>query len=320
MVARRELVGFVLLFSASAAAAAPGSIASAIIAACPLAEPGDEVARQRCATALAGSAVLDEVMAEPFLWGAQSAAGKFDLADSHLTRFNPLVWRRLYLSLFMFGGESRVERLGATTVIHLPARFRNELDNGSYPYPFWHTARKWAHYQVSTEVLLVVVDGKIKGAMRGAVNDESRPHPSRPWDGKWTWKGKKEPHATLYRSLFSPGNPHVVRVEAAYRRLESAMRPHGCGSCHSPNNAMGMNPLEILVYPNQALNARHTIAEQIQNQTMPPETADQVAGIRDERERRRVLKIARQFEEAAEAALAFERKKVRSPAVAASDR
>jgi hypothetical protein len=302
-----------------AAADPADEIAAGVTAACPLAEPGDEAARQECAAKLAQLEVLDRAMHEPFLWGAQAKAGVFELDRSHLTKFNPLVWRRMYLSLFMFTGEARMEQVGATTVLRLPARFRNALDAGSYPYPFWHSEKKWSHYELSTEVLLVIQDGKVKGAMRSAETDAARPRLARAWDGKWTWKAGKEPRATLYRNLFSRNNPHVSRVETAYRKLEKVMRPHGCVTCHSPNNSMDMNPLELLVYPNQALAGRHVIVQQIEKQTMPPETVNAPAGIRDDVERRRVLRVAREFEKAAEAALAFERKKLggAAPVVAA---
>jgi hypothetical protein len=292
--------------SAPASGAAPTEIAEAIVAACPLADPGNEEARQRCAMALAASPVLDETMDERFLWGGQREVGVYDPERSNLTRLDPLVWRRLYLSLFMFSGESRIEQAGPTTVIHLPARFRNALDAGTYPYPFWHSAKKWRHYEHSTEVLLLIVDGRLAGAMRNAASDGARPSVERSWHGKWRWDDGAEPRLALYTSLFSSTNPHTARVEAAYRRLEGAMRPYACVTCHSPGNPSGMNPLALLIYPNQALASRHAIVEQIAAQTMPPETADTPAGIRDPRARKKLLEIARAFERAAEDALAHE--------------
>jgi hypothetical protein len=75
---------------------------------------------------------------------------------------------------------------------------------------------------------------------------------------------------------------------------------------------MGMNPLEILSYPNQALTARSRILEQIEANKMPPETAEDAAGIRSPAARRQALAAARAFERAASAALAYERARVRS--------
>ena len=69
-------------------------------------------------------------MAEPFSWGGQKAGTGYRLSDSDTTRFNALVWRRMYLSMFMFTGEVRLETVGDFTVIHLPYHFRNQLDPG----------------------------------------------------------------------------------------------------------------------------------------------------------------------------------------------
>jgi hypothetical protein len=56
---RALLVIPALLLSATALASSPEEIADAIVKACPIAEPTDESARQRCADALASSAALD---------------------------------------------------------------------------------------------------------------------------------------------------------------------------------------------------------------------------------------------------------------------
>jgi hypothetical protein len=118
-------------------------VAQALVDACPVASPGDENARGACAEKLARLTVLRDIMSEPFLWGGQKPGAGYGLADSNTTRFNPLVWRKMYLSLSMFTGERRIERVDGKTVLHLANRFRNELDIGSYPYPFWHSKAKW---------------------------------------------------------------------------------------------------------------------------------------------------------------------------------
>ena len=37
-------------------------------------------------------------------------------------------------------------------VIHLGAYFRNALPPGEFPYPFWHSADKWAAYEAANEL------------------------------------------------------------------------------------------------------------------------------------------------------------------------
>ena len=44
----------------------------------------------------------------------------------------------------------------------VPALFRNALDPGQYPYPFWHDAKKWADYQAANEVTFWVDPVKVK--------------------------------------------------------------------------------------------------------------------------------------------------------------
>jgi hypothetical protein len=209
----------------------------------------------------------------------------------------------------MFTGSFSIEQSGDRTVIHLPYVFRNGLDAGEYPYPFWHSSSKWRDYQLATELLLVMRNGRIEGGLRSAVRLLSRPFQLRNWDGQWTWgPDGGEPHVTLYRNLFRPGNPHVEQLDQAFRDLEDAMRPFNCEGCHRPDNIAHANPLELFAYPNQALVARHAIVQQVQFGLMPP--ADLVAGTRagiaDRTERAELLRLARAFESAADDALAAE--------------
>jgi hypothetical protein len=290
----------------SAQQAQASAVAQAIVTACPTAAPEDEDARRQCSERLGQIAILRDAMREPFRWGQQSRLWNYDLASFNTTRFNPLVWRRMYLSLFMFSGAFRVEQVGSVTVVHLPYVFRNGLDPGSYPYPFWHAPNKWRDYQLATELHLVFRDGRMEGALRSAVRLLSRPQTVRAWDGRWTWSDGAEPHVTLYRDLFAPTNPHVERLDAAYRALEGAMRPYNCLLCHSPDNAARANPLELFSYPNQALLSRHGIRAQIEFNLMPPAIDGGPPGVRDPVERARLVELARAFESAADDALEAE--------------
>src|SRR5438552_1679539 len=226
----------------------------------------------------ARSEILKARMQEPFLWGGQKVAGDYDLEHSPSNRFNPLAWRKMYLSLFMFDGNNRVEKVGDQTIIHMPAQFRGQLDSGEYPYPFWHSEKKWDDYNYSTEVMLVYREGKLRGAFRSAVADKTRPKVVRTWDHKWHWfkpgatheATQTEPRVTLYSSLFTPKNPHVKELDSAYRKLALGFNRYKCFECHTPANYAKMNMLEFFNYPNQALTGRNRIIAVLEDNAMPP--------------------------------------------------
>lgn len=286
-------------------------IGQGIAAACPMADPADEHARASCAAKLTDFGLLRDTMQEPFFWGGQRAGKGYRLDDSDTTRFNALVWRRMYLSLFMFTGDVRTESDGDITIIHLPFAFRNRLDPGSYPYPFWHSKTKWDSWQLSPELVLVMDKGKLKGALRSSDRDEARRanYVERAWSGQWRWQvdGKEQPYVTLYSYLFSPSNPHVTKLDAAYRALESEMRSSNCLVCHAPDNFAKTGTLEFFNYPNQALYSRHSIVMHLDKNTMPPKNDHGfVQGLQDEGERRQLLDLAKEFERLGDEALAYE--------------
>ncbi|MBE9179142.1 hypothetical protein IQ268_11280 [Oculatella sp. LEGE 06141] len=279
-------------------------IGKSIIASCPMAEPGDANAHAACADKLASLELLRDHMSQEIRWGGQKEPELYALRENNTTSFAPLVWRRTYLSTFMFSGEPTVEQKDNLTVLRLPIQFRSDLDPGAFPYPFWHSENKWKAYHQSTELLLIMEDGMIEGAMRSAIKDTERKVVEREWDGKWQWtvaNGQQEPKVTLYQNLFSAANPHVNSLDESYRAFEVAMRDHSCEVCHSPSNANEMNPLLILNYPNQALTLRHETVRQIQENLMPPPN-----GIPDEAERQRLVTLAEAFAKAGDEALAYE--------------
>ena len=279
-----------------------------IAASCPLASPSDEDARAQCAAKLTALTLLGERMDEPFMWGGQRAGKGYRLDESDTTRFNAFVWRRMYLSLLMFTGEVRVESAGNFIVIHLPYQFRNQLDMGSYPYPFWHSKTKWDSWQLSPELVLVMEGGRLKGALRSAMRDETRPYFPRTWSGQWQWRegGKEMPYVSLYTYLFSRDNPHVANLDAAYRAMSTEMRSTACLVCHAPDNLAKTSTLEFFNYPNQALYSRHSIVMHLTHNTMPPKNDFGVPQGVDEPERLKLLELARAFEKTGDDALAWE--------------
>ena len=227
--------------------------------ACPTAPPDDLPARDSCASQLASLPLLEQRMAEPFLFGAQVARGAYDFVDRRVTQFNPLVWRKMYLSLEMFTGDYRVEHSSGRTIVIAETRFRGKLDEGEYPYPFWHSRAKWESYEFAIATIFVVDGGRIVGALRSANQDRGRPSLERQFDGDWDASAQGRP-AVLYRRLFSPSNPYVSALDDSFRAFEAEARPYECTHCHRPDNPAGQAQLEMLIYPNQALVSRHALA------------------------------------------------------------
>jgi len=291
------------------------SLAKELIAACPMSGTGDAAAREACADNLTKLDTLRDSMNEPFFWGGQKAGTGYDYAQSQRTDFNPLVFRRMYLSTFMFPGEYSIEKTADMTILHLPHQFRNELDVGEYPYPFWHSKDKWTSYQQSVELLFLIKDEKILGALRSEKQDMGRSFVDHTWDGNWQWMdpgGEIEPYVSLYTFLFSSNNPHVSKLDDAYRALEEEMRSHSCQTCHSPDNAMKMNPLELFNYPNQALTSRHDLVNELSGNAMPPPNSMGIAvGIPDMAQRDKLKSLAETFAKAADDALSYEGENVK---------
>ena len=281
-------------------------IASGVVAACPVVDPGDGKARDDCANKLTNLKVLRETMSEGFLWGQQKEAGLYDLKKLHTTVFDPLVWRRLYMSTFMFPSDAKpkVEQVKDLTIIRLPIKFRHKLDMGAFPYPFWHSPNKWDAYQSAEDLLLVMNQGKLKAALRSFEKNPNAEKIKVEWDGLWQWtdtSGQAQPRVTLFKYLLSEANPHAAKLDESYRAFEVEMRQHTCFVCHSPDNANEINPLLLLNYPNQALTLRHETLRQIEENLMPPPN-----GVKDPAEREKLIELARNFAKAGDEALTYE--------------
>jgi hypothetical protein len=286
------------------------AIATGLSEACPAgADPSDEKARNSCADKLTNFAMLRDAMREPFIWGGQQA-GKGYALDTKTNKFNARVWRRMYLSTFMFSSDYSIEQVGDTTVLHVPVSFRGAMSTGAYPYPFWHSEKKWNAYNYATTIHFVIQNGVLIGALRGLEQDSTRPRIAHAWDGLWHWKqdGVDMPYVSFYDYLLSKGNPYSHELNDAYRALELRMRQNACQACHAPDDQGKSDQLEFFVLPNQALAGRHDLVAQLDANTMPPEdnTLKLPAGIKDPAEREALVKLARDFERAGDTALAWE--------------
>ena len=289
-----------------ALASALGDVLSRL---CPPDALEDPAARTRCADALTQDATLRGSMQQAYLrWGAQSPGAGLNLGASNTTLFDPLVWRRLYLSTFAFPGGSRVEQVGERFVARVPVVFRNALDAGEYPYPFWHSQPKWQSYERTQELLIFVEREAVVAVLRSEVQDPARSHVAREWDGRWQWNSARgeEPRVALFGYLFSAGNPHVAPLEVAFRTFSEKQRVAACTTCHNPSNPSKINPLEFFNYPNQALTGRHDLVAVLAKNRMPPSVEGAEPGIADPRYRGELLGLARDFAALGDRALAWE--------------
>jgi hypothetical protein len=255
-------------------------LAQELSAVCPIADPADQTALEDCRRALfSGGSLLRRSLGHILLWGRPKPGES--LKNTTLTQFAPEAWTGLYAPLFMFDGTWRLDYDEGEGLYRarLGALFRNALDPGQYPYPFWHDARKWNDYQSANTLILwiappsgTIVVGQFTNDGQRDPGLKSAPVARRPFDGQWMWTdatGTAQPAPTLFRGLFSEENPHLRELEPAYRDLANAMRTGHCNSCHVPNNPGRMNRLVLLQTPVHAASEIKRIMRSVRDNEMP---------------------------------------------------
>lgn len=247
---------------------------------CPLAGPGDSAAFDTCRQALFGPSATRAQLEARVLWGRVKQPDA-RLADTSLTQFAPDVLTGMYLPLFMFNGEHRVEWVPGEKLyrIHLRTAFRNRLAPGQFPYPFWHEAEKWSMYQGANEVLFWwhpaktrIVAGQF--TVHGAQPPLARSEPVQPaaFDGRWMWsdaQGHAQPKVTLFDGLFRAENPYIERLDGAYRKLALRLREGQCDQCHVPDNPHKSKRLVLLQTPAHAAGEIQRVLKALQIDRMP---------------------------------------------------
>jgi hypothetical protein len=294
------------------------TIAQEAAALCPLADPGDQAALDRCRATLFKSSYLKRSLGRIILWGRPSPVPGDRLKDTTLTQFNPEVLAGLYLPMFMFNGRYKVEYnpTEARYRARVEALFRNHLLPGQYPYPFWHDAKKWDDYQRANGITLwidpitsKIVAGQFSRQEGADPRLVSAPRVPPAFDGKWTWtddKGEPQPKPALFIGLFRAENPYLDKLETSYKDLALAMRDGTCDSCHVPNNPEKMKRLVLLQTPVHAAGEIGRIMTAVRNNRMP---LDEI-GIEKELSpptKATLLKFGAAFEETLKAAYAWER-------------
>lgn len=276
-----------------------------------MADPGDIRARDLAADSLVRCRTFLAAAQDRLLWGGCDPVKGFDPLTYNLTEFEPLVWLRLYASTIMLASAHEIRKEGPYTILEMKAKFRSKLDPGEYPYPFWHSAKKWQAYLNLKSLAVVFQDDRIVAAYRIA-SESITAAEQRPWDGQWHWEdanGQEQPRVALFSYMFSADNPHRAQVEQAYRTLEAQFRAQTCTACHAPDNKGKSKALLMLNYPNQSLVSRHKLVQVLMENQMPPadEENGHPAGIPDKAKRDEIVKLARRFAAEADAAVGYQK-------------
>ncbi len=295
-----------------------GTLIRQTATACPLTSPADQTALENCRAALYGDSALRRGLAPVVMWGRPSPEGK-RLRDTNATQLAPDVLSGLYLPLFMFTGEYEIsfdptERLYTARV---PALFRNALDPGQYPYPFWHDGKKWADYQAANQVTFWIDPAKIRIVMmqlsgQGKPDPRltSAPHTQPAFDGKWMWtdaQGQTQPRPTLFVGLMSRNNPYLGQLEGTFRDLAGELRKGSCHECHTPDNYAGMKRLILMQTPVHAAGEIKRMMRAVRQDKMPLDDAGLYKEL-DPTVKAALLKYGAAFESLVDAAREWEAK------------
>jgi hypothetical protein len=252
-------------------------LVDALAQACPMATPGDVAAHDNCRKNI-GKTAAAPMREYSILWGGDQPG--VPTKHKNTTVFRGDLFQDLYLSLYMFTGKYAVsEAPDGTKIVAAQAYFRNALPPGNYPYPFWHTAKKWDAYEKSNEVRFYVGgDRRIKFAGRSEAGSEAergayaRVRPPAFAAGQWMWtdeKGVAQPSVALFSDHYSQDNPHVVALDVAYRKMALTFRDADCVGCHAPDGHKHMRTLTLLQTPLHAATSIGAVLREVRENKMP---------------------------------------------------
>jgi hypothetical protein len=243
----------------------------------------DQAAYRNCRDALfSGNSVFRTSLKNFVLWGRPPGGDiNSPLKEFRATQFGTEVFSGTYAPMWMWDGKYDVDYVARdrTYRITASAGFRNELDYGQYPYPFWHEARKWTDYE-DANTMVIWIDPKImkvaqftfyKRADKPAVAQLGRRHMPT-FDGKWSWvddKGRQQPAPTLFVGLYSEKNPNLTSLDVTYKKFALTMRDADCNSCHVPNNPDKMKRLVLLQTPLHAASEIERVLKDVKQDRMP---------------------------------------------------
>ena len=248
---------------------------------CPLADPASQAAFDQCRQALFTDSLLKQAMVKPVVsWGRQKNA-ELPLKETHLTQFAPDILTGMYIPLFMFDGKYKISYIAREKLFlaTLGVGFRNRLQPGQFPYPFWHDANKWDMYENARSLYLWLdpKTGLIRFAQFSNRGDQAEGHVVQKatlpaFDGKWLWtdaQGKTQPAVTLFDGLYREDNPYKQQLDQSYREFAISLRDSQCLDCHVPNNPDKMKRLVLLQSPAHASGEIHRVLKSVRERKMP---------------------------------------------------
>lgn len=286
---------------------------------CPVKPVNDLDALKTCRAALFrdGSAFRSSLKSF-ILWGRPPGGDmNATLKEFRATQFGNDVFTGVYAPMWMWDGNYEVEYIVRDKVYRImaSAAFRNELDYGQYPYPFWHEAKKWTDYEDANTVAIWVDPRTMKlsqftfykRADKPALVALTRRH-TPTFDDKWMWvdsKGQQQPAPTLFVGLYSDKNPNLAKLDASYKKFALTMRDAQCDSCHVPNNPDKMKRLVLLQTPLHAASEIERVIKDIKRDRMPLDDTG-IEKPLDEKLKARFLDDAEEFAAVVKAAREWE--------------
>ncbi len=247
---------------------------------CPISAPNNTNAFDACRNALYNDSPMRQLLSAHTLWGRISPKPDARLKDYGTTQLAPEVLAGMYLPMFMFTGQSKVEfnEIEGLYKAELGVAFRNQMAPGEYPYPFWHEENKWSQYQDAKTIVLWVnpettkiVSGQFtpKGSMDAVLKSEKVEHK---FNGSWTWTdadGNQQPKLALFDGVFSASNPFMSKLDSTYKEFAMSLREGQCMSCHVPNNPDKMKKLVLMQTPRHAAAEIGRIVDDVKRDKMP---------------------------------------------------
>jgi hypothetical protein len=257
-----------------------GQIAAHLSTLCPKADAASQMAFDACRKGMFASSQVHGTLSSFTLWGRQKDPNLL-LKDASLTQLAPDVLTGMYMPLFMFDGSYTVSysEQNGLYLARLGVGFRNRLQPGQFPYPFWHESNKWSTYQ-NAKAMLFWIDPKSRKARAVQFTQFGEGEPVQPvvlttppaFDDKWMWtdaQGKTQPAVTLFDGLFSEANPYKPGLETSYRALALSLRESQCLQCHVPSNPNRSNKLVLLQSPAHAAAEIKRLIKQVRGDRMP---------------------------------------------------
>jgi hypothetical protein len=284
---------------------------------CPVKPVADRAAFDVCRKALFGDSLFRRSLKSYILWGRPPADANAALKDYKATQFGNDVFVGGYAPMWMFPGAYEFDYVPKEKAYRVvaPAGFRNEMDFGEYPYPFWHDAKKWSDYE-DANTLTFWIDPKLmkiaqftffKRAEKQQVALNTKRHVPT-FDGKWMWvddKGVTQPAPALFGGIYNAKNPEIKALDETYRKFALSMRDADCLSCHVPNNPDHMRRSVLLQTPLHAASEIERVLRDVKHDRMPLDDVG-VEKALDPQKKQQLIEDAEAFAKAVRAAKEWE--------------